>query len=479
MRSIPRVHGGRAGLVTPLLVALLLAGCATFSSDAGMEAVTGIAARELGKDTLKIGSEETAAAAQARVRRLLASTLSPDAAVQIALLNNPGLQAAYNELGIAEAVTLEASLPPNPTFSISRLSTPVELDIERRVAGDILALATLPARANIAADRFRQAQLRAAEETLRLAAEARRNYYHAVASRQLVTSLNNASSAAEASAKLARQLGETGAMNKLDQSREQAFYVDVTTQLIAARQRAASEREALIRSLGLWGKQVEFKLPETLPALRRRPHTLPAIEAEAIRQRVDLKIARIEVETLAKSYGLTNATRFINLLDVAGVSRTQREGGGASGTGGGVEVELQVPIFDFGEARLRQAGESYAQAVNRLTEKAVNVRSEARDAYRAYRSAYDIAVRYRDQALPLRQTITDEILLRYGAMQLDVFTLLTEARQRVAVDIAGIQAQRDFWLASTDLDAAITGGGVTPGGAVSKATNASVTTASE
>src|SRR5262249_19342783 len=154
------------------------------------------------------------------------------------------------------------------------------------------------------------------------------------------------------------------------------------------------------------------------------------------------KIARIEVDTLAKSYGLTNATRFINLMEVAGVSRTQLEGAGGSGTGGGVEVELQVPIFDLGEVRLRQAGESYARAVNRLTEKAVNVRSQARDAYRAYRSAYDIAVRYRDQALPLRETIADEILLRYGAMQLDVFTLLTEARQRVAVNITGIEAQR-------------------------------------
>jgi outer membrane protein TolC len=480
MRCIAHVPNGRAGLVMSLLVTVLLTGCATFSSDAGMEAVSGIAAMELRKDAFKIGGEETAAA-QARVRRLLASTLSADAAVQIALLNNRGLQAAYNELGIAEAATVEASLPPNPTFSISRLSTPVELDIERRIAGDILALATLPARANIAADRFHQAQLHAAEETLHVAAEARRNYYHAVASRQLVTSLSNASSAAETSAKLARQLGETGAMNKLDRAREQAFYVDITTQLIAARQHAASEREALIRSLGLSGKEGEFKLPQTLPPLPRRLRTLPAVEAEAVRRRVDLKIARIEVDTLAKSYGLTNATRFINLMDVAGVSRTQLERGVASGTGGGVELELQVPIFDFGEVRLRQASESYAQAVNRLTEKAVNVRSEARDAYRAYRSAYDIAIRYRDQALPLRQTISDEILLRYGAMQLDVFTLLTEARQRVAVNIAGIQAQRDFWLARTDLDAAIAGGGVIPGGgAVSQAAmSASVAAASE
>ena len=197
--------------------------------------------------------------------------------------------------------------------------------------------------------------------------------------------------------------------------------------------------------------------------------TLPAVEMDALRRRVDLQVARIEVDTLAKSYGLTNATRFVNLLDATGVSRTQRESGGARGTGGGVDVEFVVPIFDFGEVRVRQARESYAEAVNRLAEKAVNVRSEARDAYRAYRSTYDIAVRYRDQALPLRQTIADETVLRYGAMQIDVFSLLTEARQRVAVNIAATEAQRDFWLAATNLGAAVSGGGVPAGDAVPRA----------
>jgi outer membrane protein TolC len=212
--------------------------------------------------------------------------------------------------------------------------------------------------------------------------------------------------------------------------------------------------------MGLWGSDLAFKLPEALPALPRRPKSLPGIETEAVRQRVDLQIARIEVEALARSYGLTSATRFINLLDVAGVSRTQRDPGGAHGTGGGVEVEFQVPIFDFGEVRVRQAGEAYMQAVNRLTEKAVNARSEARDAYQAYRSTFDIAVGYRDRILPLRQVITDETTLRYGAMQIDVFALLTEARQRVTVNIAAIEAQRDFWLASANLTAAVAGGGV-------------------
>ena len=439
-------------------VAMSLAGCTSFSPDAGMDVVSQITGAALAQDAHRVDTEDAAEVARNRVRRLLASPLSADAAVQVALLNNRGLQAAYNELGIAEAVRVQANLPPSPTFSLSRISTSVEFDIERQIIADILALATLPARADIAADRFRQAQLNTADETLGIGLGARRNYYRAVASRQLVAFLEQASSAAETSAKLATELGRTGAMNRLDQAREQSFYAELSAQLATARQQAASDRESIIRSLGLWGSDLGFKLPQTLPVLPQRPKSLPMIEVEALRRRVDLQIARIEVDALAKSYGLTSATRFINLLHVAGISRTQREPGGAHGTGGGVDLEFQVPIFDFGEARLRQAVEVYTAAVNRLSEKAVNVRSEARDAYRVYRSSYDIAAHYRDQVLPLRQIITDETVLRYGAMQIDVFALLTEARQRVAVNIAAIEAQRDFWLASVNLTAAVTGG---------------------
>jgi outer membrane protein TolC len=438
-----------------------------------MALVNGIVAPELKSDIVKLSSKDLAGEAHPRAARLLGSTLSADAAVRIALLNNKGLQAAYNELGIAEAAMVEASLPPNPTFSLSRIWTPVELDIERRIIADILALATLPARAEIAAERFRQAQLSAALKTLRLGFETRKAYYRAVAADELVTFLAQAASAAESAAKLAKELGETGAMNKLDQAREEAFYAELSTQLAAARQRVASERERLVRALGL-EDYAALKIPRTLPPLPKAPHALVAVETEAIRRRVDLKIVRIEVDTLAKTYGLTNATRFINLLEVAGISRTQRETGVAAGTGGGFEVDFQIPIFDFGEVRVRRAGEIYMGAVNRLSELAVNARSEARESYRAYRSSYDIAVRYQRDVLPLRKIIADEAMLRYGAMQIDVFALLTEARQRIAANIAAIEAQRDFWLASSALDAALVGGGAAAGENTARAPNPAV-----
>jgi len=98
------------------------------------------------------------------------------------------------------------------------------------------------------------------------------------------------------------------------------------------------------------------------------------------------------------------------------------------------------------------------EAVNRLAGNAVNVRSQAREAYRVHRSTYDVAKHYRDEVLPLRKIISDEMILRYGAMQVDVFSLLTEARQRIAANIAAIEAQRDFWLADANLRAALAGG---------------------
>lgn len=458
-------------------LALVLSGCQTFSPDGGMELVSAVARRELRKDVVAVRSPEDAEAARAVVARLLRRPLTAETAVQIALLNNRGLQAAYNELGIAEAVMVGQSLPPNPSFSLSRISGSVETEIDRQIVTSILALATLPMRAEIAADRFHQAQLVAALETLRVAAEARRAYYRAVAARELADFLAQANSAADTAAKLATRLGETGAMNKLDQAREQVFYADLTTQLANARQRAASEREQLIRTLGLWGSDLTFTLPNTLPALPRRVQALPRIEQEAVSRRVDLQIARIELDTLAKAYGLTQATRFINVLDAGYADKiTKDKETGEKIRDRGFTVSFEVPIFDFGEVRVREAEETYLQAVNRLAEKAVNVRSQARDAYRVYRSTYDIARHYEGEVLPLRKIISDETQLRYNAMQIDVFSLLAEARQRILATVAAIEAKRTFYLAQTDLRVAIVGGGPTGTASETSKTVAAATT---
>ncbi len=444
-----------------LVLAAVLSACKTFSPDGGMSEVSGIVRQDLRKEVAVLRTPEQTAQARQKVEHLLKRPLTAASAVQIALLNNRGLQAAYNELGLAEAAMIQASLPPNPTFTLERLTGPVEIEIERRIIANILALATLPARTRIAETRFRQAQLRAAEETLRVAAEARRAFYRALAGREVLGLLTEAKSAAETATKLARRLGESGAMNKLDQAREQLFYAELTAQLATTRQRSINDRERLVRVMGLWGRDLAFKLPARLPSLPKRPLQLPRVEADAVGRRIDLRIAQLELDALARSYGLSQATRFINLLEVSGISKTLKDREiGESTRDLGFELEIQIPIFDGGEVRVRQAELSYQRAVNQLIDKAINARSQARNAYQTYRSTYDVAMHFQREVLPLRRIVSEETLLRYNAMQIDVFELLAEARQRLATIAAAIDAKREFWLAGVDLAVAVTGGGV-------------------
>jgi outer membrane protein TolC len=433
-----------------------LSACNTLSADGGMDAVAGITRDALHHDVTAIRTPEQAATAQARVQELLRQPLTVGSAVQVALLNNRGLQAAYNELGIAEATMVEASLPPSPTFSLQRISGQVEIEIERRIVANILALATLPARTEIAGEQFREAQLRAAQETLRVAAETRRAYYRSIAARELSGFLDESEATARTASDLAKRMSESGGMNKLDQAREQLFHAEIAAQVEKARQQAMSEREGLVRALGVSGSELAFKLPKSLPALPARPRNLPSVEMQALARRLDLQIARIDLDAMAKSYGLTRTTRFLNLLDVTAVGKTTVDRlRGEHIRDLGFEAAIQIPLFDFGEVRVRKAEETYMKAVNRLVEMSVNARSQAREAYQAYRSAYGIAARYRDEVLPLRQTIADETTLRYNAMMTDVFGLLTEARERIASRTSGIEAQREFWLSNVALDSAI------------------------
>src|SRR5690348_8584001 len=85
-----------------------LAGC--------MATVSDLTSQTIKKDVAFVRSAEGAEAVDATVHRLLARTLTIETAVQIALLNNKGLQAAYNELALAETDLVEQSLPPNPVF---------------------------------------------------------------------------------------------------------------------------------------------------------------------------------------------------------------------------------------------------------------------------------------------------------------------------------------------------------------------------
>lgn len=466
-----------------VIATIFLAGCAQFSADGGMDEVArGVSqetSQDIGKNTVKITNAEQLRQARERVASLLGQPVSADAAVQIALLNNRDLQAAYNDLGLSEAAYVQASLPPNPGVSLMGVTGTGVTNFELRLIGDILSLITLPRRTAIAAGEFQRARYRAIEATLRLAADTRRAHIRAVASQQQVGFLEQARFTADAAARLVAKLGETGGGDQLDQAELAAFYAELSARLAQARLTARRDREALVRLLGLWGSDLAFGLPVGLPSLPREPEAMAAVETEAIRRRLDLRSAHHEIDTMAKTLQLTEATRYVSMLQLAGIfnneSANPLTNTNTNIARGGLGIDLQIPIFDTGEARTRAARERYMRAVNILAARAVDARSEARIAYETYRGTYDIARFWRDRVLPLRQIVSKEIMLRYSnsvlvseGMRVDLFKYLADTRVRIGAQASALDALRDFELATADLQAALTiGGGLSAGAAAS------------
>lgn len=491
------MKAARKTIFAPFL-ALTIAGCATSaemaqysSHEAGFAAVSQtVAAATNGKSTVWIQDQEQARLAAEDVRaKVYRKTIGVDTAIEVALLNNRGLQAAYGDIGMSAAEAWQQTMLENPKVSIGVLGIAnPELGafraIEGMIANNILAMATQKKRVDLADSRFRQAQMKAVVETLRVVADTRKAWINAVSSFEAVTYLNQAKVAADAASELAQKLGESGALSKGGQAREHAFYAELTGQTAEAVLASKLAKEELTRVMGLWGSEVDYFVPDRLPSLPKSVSRKDRIEAEALTQRVDLQVAKLELEAVAKSYGLTEATRYVTDLEIISGFEAEREieteyelnAGSLEKTESKktvttpqLELEFVIPIFDSGKARMRKAELAYLQAANLLAEKAVNIRSEARSAYTAYRSTYDIAKHYRNSVLPLRTKIEEESLLTYNGMITNTFELLADTRAKIGTLLLASNAKREFWLADAGLSAAIYGGGGASGGSAAGA----------
>ena len=437
-----------------VMLTLTLSACTTFSADGGFGRVDREAQSRLGAQ-VQLPRPAPESTARAEVRTLLSKPLSADDAVQIALLNNPGLKASLAELKIAEADLVQAGRLRNPGLYFARLKRGAELEYDRTFTLEILGLFALPLKTQIASRHFEQAQLGAAGDVVRLAAETRRAYFNAVAAQETLNYAQQVQIAAEASAQLAQRMAQVGNWSKLTQMREQLFYAEATAQLARAKQTAIAEREQLTRLMGLSGDDLAFQLPERLPPLPDQAVERQEVEATAMRSRLDVQMAKQEVDGMAKSLGLSKATRFVSVLDLGYQHNTSNQLPRQTG----YEISFQIPLFDWGDATLARSEANYMQAVNRTANTALTARSEAREAYQAYRTAYDLAKHYQTEIVPVRKKISDEQMLRYNGMLISVFELIADAREQVTAVTGYIEAMRDYWIAETELQGALSGPG--------------------
>jgi outer membrane protein TolC len=435
-----------------LVLAASLAGCATFSDDGGRGEVARLAVERIGAPARALAIVDDDAR-RAAVASRLAEPLTAESAIEVALIHQPALQVKLAELGVAEADYVQAGRLRNPVFAYSSKRHADVVEIERAILVNVAALVTMPVALDIESRRFAQARLVAAADVVETASSVRQAWVRAVAAHERLAYDEQVMRSAEAASELARRMVEAGNFSKLAQMREHAFYADAAAALARSRHAAQAERERLARLMGVAEGGSKLRLPPRLPALPAAPLAEDASEQVAMERRLDVRLATASAESVARSLGLSKATRFVNVLEV-GYANTSQTG---EPRADGYEIEVELPIFDFGDAKVARAEARYRQALATAADVAIAARSEVRDAYSAYRTAYDLAKHYRDEVVPLRKRIGDEVLLRYNGMLASVFELLADARVQSSAVAASIDAARDFWLAESALQLALAG----------------------
>ena len=438
--------------------ALFLGGCATVDFNDSVKRVNTDAASFTRGDLALARTEAQRQERASAVDELLRAPLDADRAVRIALINSPALQAMLASNWEEASSAAQSGRIANPLLSLSRMRFPDEIEIERTLAFGLLDLLTLPRRIAAAERRIEHSRLALTNSVIDAVTRVRHGWVNAVAARQTLSYARQVLESAEASAELARRMQAAGNFTRLQRARQQAFYADAATALAEAQQRDLAAREELVRLLGLTDAQAPgMQLPERLPDLPASPRAGSDVAAAAGQSRIDVRLAQAELAAVAANEGLTLIT---SLLDVeVGLTReTIRDlHDGAETKGRGFEVEIRLPLFDWGNMKRDAFSARSLGAANRLEATLRSASSSLRQDYAQYRTAHDIARHYRQEVVPLRKAIADESLLRYNGMLIGVFELLAEARQQVEAVMAAIDAERRFWIADAALQASIVG----------------------
>ena len=450
--------------LTALAVATFaLAGCASVNFDQEVQGTNDTANASSAFTQGKLELSRTAQQAQARAKlssELLAGPLGMDEAVQLALSNSPAVQTLLAQSWADMAQASQTGRIANPVFTFERIRFADELELGRLLSFGLLDLLTLPRRLEISQGQMAQARVQLSANVVEQVTQVRQAWVRAVAAQQSLEYANQVNRSAQASAELAKRMQQVGNFNKLQRARQQSFYADSAANLASSQHAGTAAREELVRLLGLSDAQaVQLKLPERLSDLPKEARQAAVVSSAAAEQRLDVQIARNQLEMAGKSQGLNLIT---SLVDVEfGVRRdtvfNNGSGSGASTPRKGYELGIRLPIFDWGTAQRDAMNAQSLAAANRYESAVRGASSQLRESYSAYRTAYDVARHYRDEVVPLRRVIAEENQLRYNGMLIGVFELLADNRDQVASVTAALNAHQQFWLADAALAASMTG----------------------
>jgi len=388
------------------------------------------------------------------IQSWLASPLDADHAVQIALLRNPRLQAAFARLGVARAGLLGASLLPNPELE-AELGVPQNggpLLWTFAVTESLSGLIALPLRRAQASADLARAQVQAASDALDVAYQARRAFYLCQAAEQELLVVRDTVAVAALTSELLTRLREAGNVTELDVTEARAFEQNARLVEAAAEQVALETRATLWQWLGGPRNPADLQVAEHLPEIPKELPALASLERRAIARSLDLRRLDAERDYLESTASAAQIQGVLPELR-AGVVIEREQGEWEIGPAAAVSL----PIFNQGQARIAATAAAERGVFYERQARVLTIRSLAHTLRGRLERAADRVNRYSEELLPMRHSIVDQTLRQYNAMQTGVRELLFARTQELDANRAYVAALRTYWLLRADLDQLLAG----------------------
>lgn len=392
--------------------------------------------------------------AQTYIQCAAANELSADSAIQIALLNNPKIQAIFEEIGIARADLVEAGLLSNPSFSIEVRYPHIKglhTNIEYLITSSLLDIFLIPLRIRLAAAEYEQTKLKVSNHILNLAFDVRETYYELVSEKKKIRYIQSVVELTSINSEIVSKQMNVGNINALEFQLSQSKVLEATLELAKSETEIIRLSEKLNRLLG-FNEEVCLILPEYLGEIDYQGFDICILELIAIEDRLDLQVARLEIARLARMLGLKEWWTYTYLQ--AGLAG-ERDADGTNLIGPGFSGEL--PIFNYGQAARMRLFAQLRQAQDHMAELEIRVRSEVREAHKLLMSYLKIINDYQYCLLPMHEKISATSEELYNVMGLGVDKLLENKRLEVVANQNYTESIKQYLIARVKLDRALGG----------------------
>lgn len=434
---------------SPVLAGVLLAACAP-PLEPNFEAVReGVAARAGVAPLWNHGGPEERLIEET-VREMLALPLDLDRAVKIALIHSPDLQARFAGLGVAQADFVAASSLDNPRVGLgvglraNGGGTPL---VQGGFTFGLLSALTLSARRGVASERRVAVELALTDAVIERVASVKKAFVAVQASLELERLAHAEAAAADAEFEAVLALHRDGTLDDRALRRSRIRHELERHALVRAEVDVATARERLNRLLGLWGAAVSWRIEEPLRGLPAEEVPLEKLETHAIASRLDLRAAKHRTAAFARALAAEGDLGWLRHLDVGAFARLEEDGSPYVGP----SLEVEIPIFDRGEARVARLRNELLRSRFEVSDLAVTIRSRVREERAVLVAARRRVVHLRELVLPLaeQQAIAGSDATPTGTPE--------DARAALGVRREIGRALADYWHARFELERTVGG----------------------